>query len=561
MTLLNNLLKILITFFINKIRDIRKELSDSSDNTQLLHNMEKRNIHCELSEFISPSNKNIQDIMTSFSNKTCALHPIPTHIVKGNINLLLPFISTIVRQYIATGVFPTSFRTSLVRPKVKKHDLEPDLFVNYRPIANIPFLSKVIEKSVTIQVHNYLNCHGLFPSLQSAYRKHHSTESALLRVSNDIFRILDSQGEVILVLLDLSAAFDTIDHHLLLTRLRTYFNFTETVLQWFSSYVLDRFQQVSISDSTSSPRCIEYGLPQGSILGPLLFILYLAPLQDVILTHDLNCMFYADDTQIYIAIKAPEHSVDSVEILQACVNDVFAWNTQNMLKSNSGKTEILHFTSRFKKQPSSLKTLTLAHSAIGIKAKAKNLGIVMDKTLFFNDHINETCKKASFAMRSIGRIPRYLPYDGLKMLVNSLVISRLDYCNSVLYGIPKYQRDKLQRIQNIAARMITGTRSTDHITLILKNLHWLPVKARMNFKILLITYKILNGKSTSYLEPIIQEYHPLRTLRSSTNSYGGRAFSASAPKLWNSIPEYIKRAETVETFKSRLKTFFFLFNE
>ena len=192
----------------------------------------------------------------------------------------------------------------------------------------------------------------------------------------------------------------------------------------------------------------------------------------------------------------------------------------------------------------------------------------MDKTLLFNDHINETCKKASFAIRSIGRIRRYLPYDGLKMLVNSLVISRLDYCNGVLYGIPKYQRDKLQRIQNIAARMISGTRSTDHITPILKNLHWLPVEARINFKILLITYKILNGQSASYLEPIIQEYHSLRTLRSSTrsllcipsiksNSYGGRAFSATAPKLWNSIPEYIKRAETVETFKTRLKTFLF----
>ena len=214
-------------------------------------------------------------------------------------------------------------KTSQVRPKLKKPDLEPDLFVNYRPIANTPFLSKVTVKLVAIQVHNYLNCHRVFPTLQSAYRKHHSTESALLRVSNDIFRILDSQGEVILVLLDLSAAFDTKDHHLLLTRLRTYFNFTETVIQWFSSYPLDRFQQVTISDSTSSPRSFEYGVPQGSILGPLLFTLYLAPLQDVILTHDLNCMFYADDIQIYIAIKDPNHSVDSVEILQSCVNYVF----------------------------------------------------------------------------------------------------------------------------------------------------------------------------------------------------------------------------------------------
>ena len=126
-------------FFINKIRGIRKELSDSSDNTQLLHNTEKRNIHCELSKFIPPSNKNIKDVITSFSNKTCALDPIPTHIVKGNINLLLPFISRIVRQSIATGVFPTSLKTSLVRPKLKKPDLEPDLLVNYRPIARFHF--------------------------------------------------------------------------------------------------------------------------------------------------------------------------------------------------------------------------------------------------------------------------------------------------------------------------------------------------------------------------------------------------------------------------------------
>ena len=566
MTLLNSLLKILTTFFINKIKGIRKELSDFSHNTQLLHNMEKRNINCELSEFIPPSNKNIKDVLTSFSNKTCALDPIPTHIVKANINLLLPFINRIVRQSIATGVFPISLKTSQVRPKLKKPDLDSNLFVNYRPIANIPFLSKVIEKLVAIQVHNYLNCHGLFPTLQSAYRKYHSTESALLRVTNDILRILDSQGKVILVLLYLSAAFDTIDHHILLTRLRTYFNFTETVLQWFSSYLMDRSQQVIISDSKSSPRCLEYGEPQGSILGPLLFTLYLAPLQDVILTHDLNCMFYAGDTQIYIAIKDPDHSVVSVEILQACVNDVFAWNTQNMLKSNPGKSDILHFTSRFKKQPSSLETLMLANSTIGIKAKAKNLGIVMDKILSFSDHINEICKKANFAIRSIGHIRRYLPYEGLKMLVNSLVISSLDYCNSVLYGIPKYQRDKFQRIQHIAARMITGTRSTDHITSILKNLHWLSVEARINFKILLITYKILNGQSISYLESIIQEYHPPRTLRSLTpsllcipsiksNSYDGRAFSAAAPEFWNSIPEYIKRAETVETFKTKLKTF------
>ena len=178
------------------------------------------------------------------------------------------------------------------------------------------------------------------------------------------------------------------------------------------------------------------------------------------------------------------------------------------------------------------------------------------------------CKKASYAIRSIGRIRKYLPSDGLKMLVNSLVISRLDYCNSLLYDIPKYQRDKLQRIQNTAARMITGARSSDQITPLLKSLHWLHVEARIHFKILLITYKILNGQSAGYLEPLIKDYHPSRALRSSSRSvlctpaiksktYGGRAFSTAAPQLWNTIPEYIQNAGSVTTLKTKLKTFLF----
>ena len=144
----------------------------------------------------------------------------------------------------------------------------------------------------------------------------------------------------------------------------------------------------------------------------------------------------------------------------------------------------------------------------------------MEKNLSFNKQVNETCKKlATLAIRSIGRIRKYLPYDGLKMLLNHLVISRFDYYNSLLYGIPKYQKDKLQRIQNTAARLVTGSRRSDHITPILKDLHWLPVEERINFKILLITYKILHGQSPKYLESLIEEYSPSRTLmRSSKRS-------------------------------------------
>ena len=283
-----------------------------------------------------------------------------------------------------------------------------------------------------------------------------------------------------------------------------------------SSYMVFLFLGWPISDSNysgcnlSSPRYLEHSVPQGSLLGSQLFTLFMAHLQDVIRSHSLDSMFYANDTQIYIVIDDPTHSVDSVGVLQASISEVFMWDTKNMLKCNPGKTEILRFKSPFNKQPTVYETLMLANTSTEVKIKAKNLGVIMDKTLSFVEHINEMCKKASYAIRSTGRLWKYLPFDGLKMLVSSHVISRLDYCNSLLYDIPKYQRYKLQRIQNTAVRMIAGACSSDNITLILKREPALaPSERKVNFKILLITYKILNGQPAGYLEPLIMEYHSL----------------------------------------------------
>ena len=242
-------------------------------------------------------------------------------------------------------------------------------------------------------------------------------------------------------MLDLSAAFVTLDHTPFVERLISYFGFSGTALQWFSSYLHSRSQSVIIGDTISLLKYLGFGVPQGSILRPLLFTLYIAPLQDVIQAYNLNCMFYADDSQVYIAVN-PNHPSDALTTLRQCVEHIFSWNTRNMLKSNPGKTEVLHFTSRFMKQPSFGDSITFAGTEIIITKKARNLGGIMDNNLSFSSHINEICKKSTLAIRSIGRIRKYLSLDGLKMLVNALVISRLDHCNCLLYGI-KYQRDIL----------------------------------------------------------------------------------------------------------------------
>ena len=202
--------------------------------------------------------------------------------------------------------------------------------------------------------------------------------------------------------------------------------------------------------------------------------------------HNLNSLFYADDTQLYIAID-PANQAPPLTALQTCIEDVMRWNTQNTLRSNAEKTEVILFKSRFTKTPN-IEKLFCDSTVIELTEKVRDLGVILHKNLTSTYHINETCRKATNAIRSIGRIRKYLTNKNLKLLVNALVISRLDYCNSILYGLPKRELDKLQRVQNTAARLITGTKQYDHIKPAFQKLHCLPVESRIIFKVIRITF-------------------------------------------------------------------------
>ena len=213
------------TYFINKIRGIRNEIEKLHPASQTKDTMSAILPLTQLSEFNLPDNNATEKVIRSMPSKTCSLDPIPTHVVKNHLNLLLPAIQSIIISSLSSGTFPSQLKISQVKPKLKKNDLDKNLYSNYRPIANIAFVSKVIEKIVASQVHAYLRDAKLFPTLQSAYRQYHSTETAMIKVTNDILRAIDDYSDVILVLLDLSAAFDTLDHQILLSRLKSYFWF------------------------------------------------------------------------------------------------------------------------------------------------------------------------------------------------------------------------------------------------------------------------------------------------------------------------------------------------
>ena len=223
--------------------------------------------HCGSVVTMTPvSCSTVKNTIQSLSNKTCSLDPIPTFVVKNYADSISLIITNIINQSLIAGEFPSLLKSSHVHPRLKKDNLDKEVLKNYRPVANIPFLCKVIEKVVATQTYNYLEAHNLMPTMQSAYRKHHSTETTLLRVTNDILRAIDRRQDVVLFLLDLSAAFDTIDHTILVERLESYFAFSKQTLSWFRSYLANRRQSIIIGDQMSTPSDLHYGVPQGSIL-------------------------------------------------------------------------------------------------------------------------------------------------------------------------------------------------------------------------------------------------------------------------------------------------------
>ena len=272
------------------------------------------------------------------------------------------------------------------------------------------------------------------------------------------------------------------------------------------------------------------------------------------------------DCQLYIIIKRSNRRV-ALDQLELCIDDVLRWNTQNGLKCNPSKTEVIHFYSRY--MPSdSISHLRVGTAIIEPVNEVRDLGITLDSTLTLRTHINNICRSGSLSLHELSKIRKFLSQKDTERVVHAFISSKLDYCNGLFYGLPSSEIQKLQRLQNAAARLITRTKKSDHITPVLINLHWLPIEHRVIFKLLLCTYKALHGLAPDYLANLLTFYKPVRTLRSSrsnnlsvprsrTSTYGDRTFACVSPRLWNQLPDFIRYSETLDSFKARLKTHLF----
>ena len=502
-------------------------------------------------------------MITEHGLKFSRADDLPPNLVSDNLDLFLPIWADLVNASITQGSMD-KLKLAFIKPLLKSSDLDRNIFKNYRPVSNLPFLSKLIERVVLKRLNSHLAQNDLNIDDQSGYKKGHSTETLLIKVTNDILIAADKDTASVLLLLDLSAAFDTVDIHKLLDILFMEIGIRGRALSWFKSFLIGRSQKVKVGNTFSDEFVIEFGVPQGSVLGPVLFNIYIRSFYRYVAKS--SCFLvqgFADDHQLYCSFSTNNQVYMLGNNIVHVLHEVQKWMNCFFLKLNQQKTKIMVFAPKRLKKLIKVNGLLLENECIRFPSVAKNLGVLLDSELTFKDQISQCAKNCYMTIRKISSIKSFLGTNQRKILLTSLVLSQLDYCNAILYNVNNVYLNQLQRVQNCAVKLIFNRRKYDSgLTNLFNSLHWLKVKQRITFKVLLLVHKCIYCQSPVYLNNLLTITNNfIRTgnivsIKVNYSSSNG-AFSVCAPKLWNGLPTSIKLESSTILFKRKLKTHLF----
>ncbi|XP_053169630.1 uncharacterized protein LOC128353010 [Hemicordylus capensis] len=355
-------------------------------------------------------------------------------------------------------------------------------------------------------------------------------------------------------------------HGILLGRLSS-MGIGGTVLQWFQSFLGGRVQKVVLGDYCLAPWPLACGVLQGSVLSPMLFNIYMKPLGEVIRGFGLSCQQYADHTQLYLSLSPDPR--EAVDVLNRGLEAVMGWMWANKLKLNPDKMEVILVSRRANRDKDILPVLDGV--ALPLKEQVRSLGVLLDPALLLEAQVEAVARGAFAQFRLVRQLRPFLKKADLATVTHALVTSRLNYCNTLYVGLPLKNNQKLQLVQNAAARVLSRAARWEHITPILKELHWLPVCFRVQFKVLVLTFKALNGLGPGYLRDRLLPRVAAHLTRSSEGALlwvptmreawlsctRDRAFSVAAPRLWNALPVVIRSSVSITAFRKNVKSWLF----
>ena len=549
--------------FVNTGNRVQKQIALEKDKSKI--NLPDEEEHqtismTQIDKLVLTDEEQIKKIVKRIDrNKATGVDGIPIKLIKEAIDILAEPISSLVNKIIISRTIPAEFKTAVVTPTFKKGD--KNNVENYRPISVLPAISKIMEYVIKDQLYEYMDKNNIMTPTQHAFKIGHSTTTCLLKLTEDIRKEIDNGKATGVVAIDLSKAFDVIDHDILLTKL---FNIgiRGQFLDLIKDYLKGRTQYVKYKESFSNCEHLTHGVPQGSILGPILFMIYINDLNDAV--RKCNILSYADDTTLYYSSK---HACNIQVAINEDIRRIERWFLENKMKLNEDKTEFLII------QPQNMEA---KYSNIHITMKRRNikhadsiriLGITLTKNLKWEKHINEVIRNCKYQLRAYRRAIKFINIDERKILYNSCIASRLSYGDIIWKETSETLKQRLQVIQNDAARAILMKKSRESAKPLLQELNWINLENKRQLHSEVLFHKIVKGSAPESLKQMLKTYKAPEKhicIRNNneylipsyrTNAMAGSFFITNI-KTWGRIPDDIRKTKESKNFKSRLNNFY-----
>ena len=517
----------------------------------------------ELNFYPVPSAEILKIFQSFSSNKAPGWDKVTVNLIKDSLPSILPVLTELVNSSLVTYVFPSAWKKSVVIPILKEGDHQ--VANDNRPISLLTIVSKICERVALNELNTYTNSKKRLTEHQSGNKRMHSTETLNTFLTDIFLDAMDRRLVSVVVLLDLSKVFDSLDHTLLLRKLRL-LGLSRITLEWFRSYLTHRSQSVRIGcELQSESRKTTHGVPQGSILGPALFNIYINDLPRVPKACSLES--YVDDSKLYLTFAVKDFETSTYRLSEN-LERIAAWCCHSSLLINPDKTKLLLLGTpqMFKRVPENF-SVTLLGTKLFPVSSAKDLGVTLDASLSYDEHVTEVVSKCTSILCQINRVKHILDRKSLLMAINALVFTKLYYCSTIWANTSKGNVKKLQSVHNFAARIVTGSRKFHHITPSLKQLLWLTVNAYLRYRDITLAFKCINGLAPEYL---CRKFNPGSQIHDRATgkndmlaipfyqtATGQRSFLFRAVKLWNDLPDYLKYENNLKNFKTALRSYLF----